>query len=64
MNKPTRVLVYVSFEVERDVLPSRAQLTAAFQGAVDGVLAMGECYYSGKLGAKFIRAPKPKVVKD
>jgi hypothetical protein len=53
--KPKRVLVYVSFEVERDTLPPHDELRAAFNGALDGVLKVGECYYAGKLGTKFVR---------
>lgn len=56
--RPQRVRIEISFEVERGVLPSNKDLQNAFTGAVDGILKTGEPYYSGHLGAKFIRPRK------
>lgn len=57
--KPKRVLVYVSFEVEREALPSKADLEAAFEGAINGIVREGEHYYAGKLGMKFTGRRRP-----
>ena len=56
--KPKRVRVEISFEVERDKVPPRQELEAAFRGATSGVLKIGENFYAGHMKAAIVRKPR------
>jgi hypothetical protein len=52
------VRVEISFEVERDKVPPRQELEAAFRGATSGVLKIGENFYAGHMKAAIVRKPR------
>lgn len=58
MKQSPRVRIELSFEVERDKLPTTADIEAAFRGAIDAILKGDECYYKGRMGVKFVRVVK------
>lgn len=56
--KRNRVRIDISFEINRTALPSRKELEAAFDGAINGVVRIGELHGGGRMGARFVRAKK------